>query len=376
MIVLQRLRLEKDVITRIHRTLRGKGQIRVVVGQQVSPDEIIGTCEVSSGFRTLNVAQALSVAPKDIKMYLKRSLGERIYKGELLAFRSEGILRSKKEVLAPTDGVLDFISSETGEVKLSFLPQKADLPAACFGIIEKVDKARGDVVLRTQVSRIHGVFGTGRTRDGILHILGKRDELTQASKISARNSDQIVVSGSLIYKEAISRAISSGVNGIISGGINAKDFRGMAGGRLTFPRKLENDVGISIVVTEGFGSIPIGEDIYESLTRYNGRFVFVDGNKAIISLPSFESQSLVKVRNTHLPPSEESFQGREISGTTELKKGARVRVVGSSFAGEEGEILNIDKTETLLPSGIKAFFLVVETKRRKISIPANNVEVI
>lgn len=376
MIAPLRLRFEKDVITRIHRTLRGKGHLNVVEGQQVSPDEIIGSGEVSSGFRTLNVAKALSVAPVDIKMYLKRNLGQRIYKGELLAFRSPGLFRSKKNVLAPTDGVLDFINTKTGEVRLSFLPQKVDLPAACFGIVEEVDEAHGDVVIRTQVSRIHGVFGTGRSRDGILHILGKRYELTQASKISARNSDQIVVGGSLIYKEAISTAISANVNGIISGGINAKDFRGMAGGRLVFPRKLENDVGISIVITEGFGSIPIGEDIYEVLARYHGKFVFMDGNKAIISLPSFQSQSLVKVRATQLPPPTQTVVADVEAELKEIKKGDKVRVVGSSFAGEQGEIVAIDKSETLLPSEIKAFLLVVETKRRKIRIPANNVEVI
>lgn len=373
-----RMRVEKDVVTYVHRTLRGKGQITVAVGQEVIPSEIIGSSQFSSGFRTLNLAQALSVAPKDVGKYLKLTVGQKIYKGELLAYKEGGFLTGKKIVTAPTDGVLDFLNVKTGEARLNFLPQKVDLPAAVYGIVEALDKARSDVVLRTQVSRIYGVFGTGKNRDGILHILSSRDDLIGASKISAKQAEQIVVGGSLVYKEAISAAISASINGIITGGINTRDFRGMAGGRLSFPRKLENDIGISIIVCEGFGSIPIGSDIYEILLKYNERFVFMDGNQATISLPSFESRCLTKVRNTKLPPFSQTplIERRGEVEVVEIKVGDKVRVVGSSFVGEQGKIVAIDQSETLLPSGIRSFLLTLETKRRKVRIPSNNVEVI
>ena len=60
----------------------------------------------------------------------------------------------------------------------------------------------------------------------------------------------------------------------------------------------------------------------------------------------------------------------------ELKVGVRVRIIGNAFAGEQGQIVGIDGTETLLPSGIRTFLATVETKRRKISLPVANFEVI
>lgn len=373
----KRLRIEKDVITRIHRTMRGKGQFNVEVGQEVVPEDIIGTGLVSSGFRILNLSQSLSVSPSEVKKFLKREVGQKIYKGELLAETKEGFLRRKKIVTAPSDGILEFINDQTGELRLTLLPKRQDLPAAVYGVVETVDKLRSDVVIRTQVSRIYGMFGVGRSRDGILVFLSKRDELVGASKISAKEADQILVGGSLIYKEAISTSISNDVSGIITGGINARDYRGMVGGRLTFPRKLENEIGVSIVVCEGFGSMPIGEDIYEILLKYNEKFVLLDGNHAIINLPSFESSSMIRVRSTKLPQQPDDLlkvdRGAE---EAEIKTGSMVRIVGSSFAAEQGKVVAIDRLESLLPSGILAFLLTIETKRRKLRIPSTNVEMI
>lgn len=373
-----RVRVIKDVITRIHRSLKGKGQILVSEGQEVTPDEIVGEAYVSAGFRILNLSTLLSVSPHKVEKYLAKKIGQRIYKDELLAFRSGGLFWGKKVVVAPTDGVLDFINPKTGEIRMTFLPKKQKLPSGVYGIVEVVDKIRGQVIIRTQVSKIYGMFGSGKLRDGILHFLGKREDLIGQNMISARHNDNILVGGSLIFKDAISEAISASCGGIITGGINAKDFRGMAGGRLTFPRKLENDIGVSIVVCEGFGSIPIGWDIYQILSEYEGKFVSLDGNKAVINLPSFESSSITRVKNTKLPPIRQGSLDDNVleSGVCELTVGMKVRIVGNAFLGNIGEIVGLDQSETVLPSAIKTFLATIETKRRKIKLPVANIEVI
>ncbi len=374
-----RLRVEKDVVIRIHRNLGGPGTINVTENEEVTPSDILGTAHISPGFRNLNLATLLDVPPSSVERYLKRSLGQRIYRGELLAYKSGWMFGGKKVVTSPSDAVLDFLNPKTGELKMTFLPQKIDLPAGVYGIVEKVDKEKGQVIIKTQASLVYGMFGSGRVRDGMLHILGTRDELIGKDFLSPKYSNAILAGGSLIFKDAISAAISDGVRGIITGGINAKDYQGMAGGRLVFPKKLENDIGVSIVVCEGFGSIPIGGDIYEVLTEYNGKFISIDGNAGRISLPSFESSSIIKIRNTKLPPAQNSGTVLAVEpddSPLELKKGSRVRVVGNSFPGEQGIILAIDETETLLPSGIKRVLVTIETNRRKIQLPAVNCEII
>lgn len=374
-----RLRVEKDVVTRVIRVLKGKGNLNVSVGQQVSPEEIIGSATVPAGFRTLNLSTLLSVAPHDVEKYLTRKLGTRIYKGELLAYKKGWFLAGHKVVTAPTDGILDFLNTKSGELKISFLPKKADLLAGVYGIVERLDREKGLVVIRTEVSSIHGVFGSGRSRDGMLHILGKKDALIGKDQIKSEYDEHILVGGGLVFKDTISAAISVGVNGIITGGMNAQDYKGMASGRLVFPKKLDNDIGISIVVCEGFGSIPLGGDIFEVLSKYEGKFVFIDGNKALISLPSFSSASLTKVKNTKLPPLKDHELG-EMAGypmeNRELKIGLKLRIVGNSYLGEQGKILSIDHSPTLLASGVKDYLVTVEGSRRKIQVPVANLEII
>lgn len=373
-----RLRVEKDVVVRIHRSLKGQGTILCLKDQIVTPSDIIGTALLSSGFRTLNLSQALSVAPQEVEKYLKRPLNQKIYKDELLAYKSGGFFGGKKIVTAPTDGVLDFLNPQTGELRLIFLPKKHDLPAGVYGIVDALDHQKGLIIIRTQASIVYGMFGSGRVRDGILHLISKRDELVGKSSISAALNEQILVGGSLIFKDAISAAISAGVSGIIVGGINAKDYKGMAGGRLLFPKKLDNDIGISMVVCEGFGSIPIGWDIVETLKEFDGRFVAIDGNRAVIYLPSFSSSSLSKIKNTHLPPIQEGLTDytAQPNQLTDLKVGLQVRVKGNSYLGEQGQIVALDKGETLLASGIKTVMVTIETKHRKIQVPLANIEVI
>ena len=370
----RRVRVEKDVILRVIRNLKGSGQLNVAKGQEITPSEIIGSGQVSGGFRTLNLSALLSVAPQDVKKYLKRELGQRIYQDELLAFKPRGLFHGQQVVTAPTDGILDFLNTKSGEVRMSLLPKKEDLPAGVYGVIENIDHKLGQVLIRTQVTRIHGVAGTGRPRWGSLHILGQRDGLVGVSMISPKFSEHIIVGGSLIYKDAISAAISAGINGIITGGINAKDYKSMAGGRLIFPKKLENDVGISVVVCEGFGSIPIGMDIYEILVKYEGKFVLLDGNLGMMILPSFASDSLRKVKTASLPPMDQLNQIKPQD--QEIKAGCKIRVVGATYPGEQGIVLEVDKSKSLLPSGIWANLLTIETRSRKIRIPAENIELL
>lgn len=374
----KRIRIEKNIITRIYRGLPGKGNLTVSEKAEVIPSDIIGSAEISSGFKIINIAQLLSIPPDQVQKYLQRGIGQRIYKGELLAKKSGGLFGGEKIITASTDSVIDFINPQTGEVRLSILPRKVDLPAGVYGVVEKVDKARGKVLIRTQVSRVYGALGAGRVREGILHNLGDREKLVVPSMILPDFSDRILLGGGLVYKEALSAAISAGVSGIITGGLNAKDYRAIAGGRIIFPKKLETDVGISVITTEGFGSVPIGQDIYGLLSTYDGKFVTIDGNAAVINLPVFDASCIVAVRKTSLPPVSEDtiFVGnRDYSGVAEVQVGMKARVIGNAYLGEQGVVVAVDKSESLMPSKVRVLMVTLETKRRKLQIPINNIEI-
>lgn len=370
-----RVRIEKDIIVKIPRFLKGEGKIFVTAGREVSPEDIIGSAIQFKGFRTVNLATLLSVKPSQVTKYIKRAVGQKIYKGELLAFKKGNFFSSDKIITSPTDGEVDFINSLTGEVRISLLPKKIDLAAGVYGVVEKVDEKTGSCLIRAQITRLYGTFGIGKIREGTLMILTKRDGVISKEMILPKFDEYVLIGGNLSSKEVLNSAISAGVNGMIIGGINASDYKAITGGRISFQHKFDEDMGLSLLVCEGFGPIGIGEDIFEIIKEYDGKFLLVDGNNATISLPSYQSSSMIKVRNTKLPETEESLVPG-IETLAEVSLGAKVRVVGASFTGEQGKIVALDKTDSLLPSQIRSIIVTVETSRRRIQTSYKNIEII
>lgn len=370
-----RMRIKKGVVTHIFRNIPGQGKILASIGQDVKPSDVLGRASVSGGFRKIDLARELKVEPGQVKNHLNRQLGQIIYKGELLAFSKGGLLGGKKIITAPTDGILESLDSATGELTIRFLPHNTDLPAAVFGIVDAISSLPRRVSIRCEVTQVLGIFGSGKVREGILKILSRAD-LINTNQILPQYAEQIVVAGSLIYKDAILSSISKGVNGIITGGINAKDYRAMAGGRIIFPRKMGSDIGLGVLVTEGFGSLPISRDIFEVLKNFSGRFAILDGNSGVLNLPSFENSSMDRVRKVSLPQESNLVIGKDEIVARELTKGQVVRVIASPFMGEAGSLESIDQMPTVLPTGIRTYLVNIRTQTRVIRVPYSNIEII
>jgi len=371
----RRPRIEINKIMLVKRSLPGKGRILVKEGQEVTPDEILGIATISGGFRSLPLAKLLAVPRTEATQYLQRPIGQQIYKDELLAFKKGNLMVSEKVVLAPSDGTLSSYDEPTDSLKIEFLKHQSDLAAAVYGVVEKVDQLRGEALIRTEATIIHGLLGSGKARDGLLLFLDSRSSLVAKESIKNELSGTIVVAGGLFYESALMQSVNIGVHGIITGGINLIDFQGVSGGRAFRSSKVGTDVGLSIIVTEGFGSIPIGEDIYQILAARKNKFAILDGNRKLLILPSFESSSMAKIKKTVLPQASK-FDGSPEPVALELRRDLTVRVVTTPYFGEQGVITEIDQTPTKLESGILTYLVTVRSKTRKIRVPYTNVEAI
>lgn len=371
-----RPRVRESVVTLITRELPGNGKILAQVGQEVTPSDILGQTLISAGFRVLDLSHELAVSPKEAGKLMQKAKGQSIFRGEVLALKPT-FLGKKKPYLSPVDGIIESYDEKTGSLRVEYLPERRRMLSAVFGIIQKVDPKKGIVVIKTLATEILGIGGTGKIREGSLSIIGDRGSVTNLARIQPKFTDKIIVAGSLIYQDALRASVAIDVKGVVVGGIGASDFRSMSGGNLTKVRKFATDVGISLIVTEGFGGMPIAEDIFNTMIKWNDKFAVLDGNRARLFLPSFEKDSMQRVRTTALPSSDEDLIKPIIEAKAEeLKKGQTLRVVANPYAGEEGKLVSIDSSGTLLPSGLTTYLLTIETKHKKIKIPLPNVEII
>lgn len=368
-----RLRVQKSVVTHVRRRIVGEGEIAVKTGQIIEPQDILGEDIVDAGFSSINLARLLKVPPSHVGRFLERPVGSKFYQGELVALKKGFLGLGEQVVTSPTDCVAEELNLVTGELRLKLLPKKHKIFAGMFGVVDAVSSS-GEIVIRTQATEIFGLFGSGIQRFGELIILGDKASLTTKLQIKNLHAGMILVSGALILGAALREAVGMDAAGVIIGGINARDAKAICGETRPGMQK-DTDMGTSLVVTEGFGPLPIGEDIFDILKEHEGRLCLISGNSAKVILPSIDADSIMNLRKVALPLADKDRKPTLKKGA-EVSVGSRVRMIWPPFMGYTGKIVAVDSLPTTLPSGVSTYLVTVEMSFKKIKIPINNIELI
>lgn len=371
-----RLRIVPDTIVHVkRRIIRGKNLLKVHPGYEVTPDTVLGEGELISGYKIIDLAKILGVSPKDCQQYLKKPIGEIVYQGELIA-EKEGFLKIQtSRVMASNDGVLESLDSQRGLLKIKLNPQREILTSGVYGIVDDVDLKKSEVTIRTQATIVYGIAGSGRERSGTLRLLSSDNPglLVSSHQITSDFAGQIVVGGSMAFADALQKCMTLGVSALITGGVNATDYRAISGGGFHLKDKHWTDVGLTVLVTEGFGSIAIGGDIYRALVEHEGQFCLIDGNNHRLILPTKDQNSMMYIRKT--VGSKGASTTPKIAVEQELKVGSRVRIVSAVGLGIQGLVSHIDQSLTVLSNGHAVIMVTVTTKGGKKQVAAENIEI-
>lgn len=371
----KRIRIATDQITHIRRSLPSAiNKVNVKIGDEVAPNHILAEGKTAAGFRVVNLAKELGANPSEAIKFISRPLGNNIFAGELLASKKGVFGLGEKKLLAPDDGILDFYDEKTGILRIKLFPKTVKLACGVWGIVDDIDEAKGVIIIRTMVSFIYGVLGSGKEREGTLNVIGSKEVLIGSRQLEDTMKGQIIVGGEIVFADGLEKAVEYGIAGIISGGIDAKNYKSVAGGWNLYHRRWA-DIGLSILITEGFGSVPMGDDIFSLLQKSHGSFTILDGNRNRLILPSSSQNCMIYIRKTRLPKS--FFVEKEpelVAIKLQLKQ--IVRIIGPDNFGQQGIIESIDKMPSKLPSGVTSTLVTVITGNKKIRICYQNLEVL
>lgn len=368
----KRIRINPGICKLVKRTLRGPGKILAQKNTEIAPHDVLAHYKLTAGFTKVNLASELNVAPSEVNKFIKKAIGQTIFRGELLAFKKNFFGTS--QITVPTDSIFETLNDKTGEATLRLISKDVALTSGVFGTVFDIDPQRGEIDIKCMTTEVYGMFGTGGEREGFLNVISSPGDLVNESKISATNRGQILVAGALVMQGTIKKALTCNVSGIICGGLNMDDYLSMAI-RLEPFKRVGTEIGISLIVTEGFGLIPIGEDLQELFINHNNKFVMINGNLGRLLLPSNDPDSIISCRKVELPKVEAQGVRPELT-ISEIKTGLRVRLIWPPFMGMQGIVSQIDDTATMLDSGISTYMLTIEAKTRKIRVPYSNVEII
>jgi transcription antitermination factor NusG len=361
---------DKILITK-KRILPLKGDVLVKVGDKVKPDTVVARTLLPGNVEPFNVANILGIPPEDIMYHMLRKEGERVKQGEVIAKSKSFFGLFSSECKSKAEGTVESISSVTGQVLIRGNPIPVEIKAYLDGEVIEVYEREG-VAVSTWGSFIQGIFGIGGETQGEICVVTKDNTEILTDKLIDKNcKDKVVVGGSLVTADAIKRAISMGAKGIVVGGFSDKDLRDFLGYDLGVAITGSEELGITLVITEGFGQINMAEKTFSLLKSKEGQMACINGATQIRA-GVIRPEVVIPVReDVHKKEKKEEFEN------IGLTVGYPIRVIREPYFGRLGKVSALPPALQKLESESSARVLEVEFQDgAKAIIPRANVEML
>lgn len=155
------------------------------------------------------------------------------------------------------------------------------LEAPFGGTISEVESGAG-IRLRTTSRGLLGADALGGPSSGRLRILAPRDGHVRTAEIDVGSSGAVLVVGSTIDAEAITRARAVGVRGIVVAALGVKERREVMASELRARAGVHGLPPFAVLVLEGAIGRPIATPIMAVLEAVEGRTVAIISNPACL----------------------------------------------------------------------------------------------
>ena len=365
------LKVSERTRHRCRRVLPIFGEVRVQTGDRVTAQTVVAETFMPGDVTPLNLANLLSLPPGDVPECMLKKEGDRVDVGDVLA-RTKGIFGFlKTEYKAKTAGTIETVSNVTGQVILRGEPLPVRVLAYLAGEVVEVLPEQG-VIIEADVSLIQGIFGIGGETFGPIRMVCSRpDEELTPERIGEDMKGAVVIGGARMTGAAVKKAIEVGASAIVSGGIDDQDLRDVLGYDLGVAITGSEQVGVTLIVTEGFGNIAMATRTFDLLSSHEGRDAAVNGATQIRA-GVMRPEIVIP-----LTPAESSRDPDDEGLVDALAIGATVRMIRDPYFGDIGTVAELPMELQTLDSGSKARVLRVQAGSGSlVTVPRANVEII
>ena len=352
------------------RRLPLKGSVESKVGDRVNPNDIVAKTDLPGNVQIINVANQLNIDASDINQCMIKTIGESIHKNDLIA-ETKGIFGFfKSSVLSPVDGTIETISDVTGQVVLREPPIPVEVDAYIEGKINEVISEEG-VVIKTNGVFIQGIFGIGgESRGKIKTIVDSRESEITKEMITDEEKGKIIIGGSFISIDANKKAIDCEVAGIVVGGFNYYDLEEILGYTLGVAITGSEDLHTSLIVTEGYGKIQMGQQTFDLLNSHNGKLASINGATQIRA-GVIRPEIIIP-----LDSSDASLDSNDSNKSDGMTIDSLVRVIRSPNFGKIGVVKELPPELTKMESETMVRVAIVHIDGNRFEIPRSNLEVV
>ena len=333
------------------RTLPVAGKVNVHVNQRVNPTDVIAEASFAREHVLLDVARSFAVNPTAADKMIKVNPGDRVQQGALIA-ESRGLI--PRTIKAPRAGRVMVVGS--GQVLMEVGDTRIELRAGLPGVVTQVLHERG-VVIRTAGALIQGVWGNGRIDNGLMvSLLEKPDDVLSAERLDVSLRGSVILGGHVRDAETLRAAAELPVRGLILSSLLSPLI--VTAYQMRYP----------ILVTDGFGAMPMNSAAFRLLTTNNKREATVNaehfdrysGNRPEVIIPLPVSSD---------PPEPNNFEAFAVGQTVRLRRPPN--------AGMIGTLSELPAGLSQLPSGLRAPAAEVKLENGEtVLVPLVNLEVV
>lgn len=366
------LTVSENIVLKKERILPLKGEVKVKKGDWVDAEDLVAQTLLPGSPLPFKIANKLGCTAQMLHKYLKVKEGDEVKEGQILAI-TNGLFGTglfKTAVKSPIDGEVESISHSTGNMILRKPKVPVEVKAFLTGRVTDVIEEEG-VVVENKVTYIQGIFGIGGETFGEIKVLAKDPtDVIKPEQIDESCKGKLIVSGAMISIESIRKAIKVGVKAIITGGINDHDLKELLGYNIGVAITGHEEIGLSIICTEGFGNIKMAQVTYDILKNNDGKKASCHGKTQIragVMRPEIIIPKESKDEDFVVPEAEEAS----------LEIGTNIRVIREPGFGKIGKITALPEALHKVESETKVRILEAELEDgKKMIIPRANVEVI
>ncbi len=364
------LKVSPHTIIQRTRRLPLKGEVLVETGQTVTPDTIVARASLPGLMQSVKVAVQLGIDADEMPGILLVKEGDAVEKGQVLGATKAFFGMFKSEAKSPTAGTVETISGVSGNVGVRQAPLPIDLTAYLSGTIAETMPGEG-VIVQTEGALIQGIFGIGGERVGEIQMVSESPEsdLTE-TEITAALAGKIIVGGANVSGAALRKASEVGVTGIVVGGIIDKDLIDFLGYDIGVAITGHENITLTLVITEGFGTIAMARRTFELLRSLAGKSASINGATQIRA-GVIRPEVIVPLGS----PSSSVPAGSGDEGN--LSIGTPIRIIREPYFGKLASVSGLPPQLTVIGSGASVRVLEANLADGSVvTVPRANVEII
>ena len=354
------------------RELPLRGKALVAVGDQVQSSTPVLQADLPGELLVVRIANRLGFEPEDVVAAMKVHVGDSIQRGQVLCELKTFFGLFTSRLLSPVEGTAEFFTELNAHLGVRQESSPLTVSAYISGEVVEVEEGTS-VTIQTRGAFAQGIFGVGGERHGSIFPLPCAvSDLVEKRLLDSIGEDltgKILIGGSGFTTAALEAAERRRVSCVICGSIDAETLATFAKREIGVSVTGDEEVPFTLIITEGFGSLPISPRFMELAQELAGKNASVNG----------ATQVRAGATRPELIVPREATVGQmdDIDAVKVLEIGAKLRVIRYPYFGRFGVITELPSEPQRIPTGASVRVLTATLDDGEVvAIPRANVELV